>query len=772
MELRRVDEAVFEVTDGDCLLTPGQQVTCKMHCVETNTIQKALGQFWDARWLNHQNIPTEAWHRILGFGKAFLPSRPLRYEPLSMTSWDAANSRYTDLSARGPDGFHPRDLQNMARPFKEQLLDMICKVESGASGWPAQLLTGFTACLAKTSTAETVAQFRPLVIYSAIYRSWSTARVRPLLAHIAALAGDTQFGFLPERESFEISFLIQALVEVTTMADGDLCGLVTDIQKAFENVPRYPVLALAEHIGTPTEVLKAWGQFLHTMERRFHVRGEIGEAHVSTAGVPEGCAMSCFAMAIIDLCFHSYFKVFAPEVLPISFVDNLGLMVEQVAHLLKGTIILEEFLSLWRLELDSKKSWSWSTKTSDRAALSALEFEVRTHAGDLGAQHSYTGSRHIELQSKRIASLEQMWPLLRRLNVDQATKGHVLMAAFWPRAFHGIGICLLGPGHVDKLRTQAVKALGHGRAGASPHVRMLIGKALRSDPGYYQLTRVVLDFRRIAEKQERVLDLWHQHWSMFTGKGKVGPFMKLLEVFEQIGWHVVEPPYIRTSAGITFDFLQAPVEAILDWLEEAWTTMVSHKLRKRRDFEGVQCIDRKILCRAQSGLTSIQLAQVASLQEGAFLTGKQQSKFDGFQSGSCRWCDVEDTIDHRATVCPALAEARSGHEDILACWGSLPISQRHRLLPERFPKWEDWIRELGSIEQPEFVFQQCDLDQETWTDIFTDASCLVPDMPEASIVAWACVSATHSMCITSGPLSGPIQNIDRGELMAMLAALT
>ena len=230
--------------------------------------------------------------------------------------------------------------------------------------------------------AETVGQFRPLVIFSAIYRSWSTARARPLLKFLASIADDTQFGFLPGRESLEISFLLQGLIELMTLTEGQMTGLVTDIQKAFECIPRHPMLELALHIGAPEPILNAWSSFLGNMERRFQVRGEISEAHISNAGVPEGCAMSCFAMGIVDLCYHYYSKHFAPEVVPLTFVDNIGVLAEQANQLLHGTLVLQEFLSLWKLDMDAKKSWTWCTNRADMSKLHTLGYDVRTEAGD------------------------------------------------------------------------------------------------------------------------------------------------------------------------------------------------------------------------------------------------------------------------------------------------------------------------------------------------------------------------------------------------------
>lgn len=52
--------------------------------------------------------------------------------------------------------------------------------------------------------------------------------------------------------------------------------------------------------------------------------------------------------------------------------------------------------------MDLRKSWTWPTRTSDREALGVLG--VKTSAGDLGAQHSYSGARRIGVQRERLSS--------------------------------------------------------------------------------------------------------------------------------------------------------------------------------------------------------------------------------------------------------------------------------------------------------------------------------------------------------------------------------
>ena len=213
IQLERKEADVYRVIDADCLLVAGQST-----------------------------VSESDWGRILAFGRAFLPRSRLEYKPLDVHGWHDINTRYTDRAARGPDGFHGRDLQVAPKGLQMPLLELLTAIEEQQIDWPDQLLAGFVACLAKTATAAEAAHYRPIIIFSTIYRSWSTARARPLLAHLATLATDTQLGFLPGKEALQISFMIQGLVELCVSAGSALQGLVTDIQKAFENIPRLPMM--------------------------------------------------------------------------------------------------------------------------------------------------------------------------------------------------------------------------------------------------------------------------------------------------------------------------------------------------------------------------------------------------------------------------------------------------------------------------------------------------------------------------------------------------
>ena len=93
---------------------------------------------------------------------------------------------------------------------------------------------------------------------------------------------------------------------------------------------------------------------------------------------------------------------------------------------------------------------------------------------------------------------------------------------------------------------------------------------------------------------------------------------------------------------------------------------MSRQVGRRKDFRGLVCLNRQVLLRASAKLDPLARAQIAALHEGAFMTAKQQSKFDTFQSGNCLHCGQPDDLDHRILHCPALAQAREGHDEALA----------------------------------------------------------------------------------------------------------
>eukprot|EP00435_Cladocopium_sp_Y103_P046384 s1371_g13.t1 len=192
----------------------------------------------------------------------------------------------------------------MPLAHKDALVHILNQCESD-SNWPEVWTKGFVHSLAKRPGASKVNEFRPVIIYSTVYRSWGSLQAHRFLRFLATLVDETQLGFMPEKEVAEIWVLLQGLIERSVQDKECLVGFVTDLRKAFESLPREPIFEIARHLGLPHAPLQLWEAFLAATERMFLVGGEISEAVTSNYGFPEGCSLSCVAMSIAGLTLHT-----------------------------------------------------------------------------------------------------------------------------------------------------------------------------------------------------------------------------------------------------------------------------------------------------------------------------------------------------------------------------------------------------------------------------------------------------------------------------------
>ena len=213
--------------------------------------------------------------------------------------------------------------------------------------------------------------FRPVIIYSMLYRSWGSMRSKEFLKVIAYVASQRQFGFMPSSDASEMWLMIQAQVECAVQTNIGIQGFVTDLQKAFENIPRLPIYELVVHMGMDIQIANLWFDFLAKTQRMFLVKGEVGQPVKSNRGLPEGDALSCLGMSIIDLTFHAYMEQFAPQVRELSFVDNLEILSRSIHDLQSAIVCVQTWIQMWEIPLDEGKSYTWTSNKSQRSELSS-----------------------------------------------------------------------------------------------------------------------------------------------------------------------------------------------------------------------------------------------------------------------------------------------------------------------------------------------------------------------------------------------------------------
>ena len=310
----------------------------------------------------------------------------------------------------------------MPRPKIEELLSLLHSIEAGSSEWPEQLLLGFVIALAKPNKQQDVQGFRLICLFSAIYHTWASI-----------LDPDTK-GFLPARSALDLWTTTQCEVELCLQGGGTSTGSCSDISKAFNNLPRSPLLQTGTHMGCPAQILGPWNQFLSGVRRRFVVRDALSAEIFSNSGFPEGDPLSPVAMLIANGIYHAYMKVSVGSIRALSYADNYSGILA-VIHGLNAALACTEMMGL---ELDQAKSYVWSTSAEHRARLQALDFTVLDHACELGGFLRFgKGTRNAELV-KRCQALAPLWQTLTRSRSPLPLKLRVIPGKMWARCRHGM----------------------------------------------------------------------------------------------------------------------------------------------------------------------------------------------------------------------------------------------------------------------------------------------------------------------------------------------
>ena len=708
------------------------------------------------------------WQRVVGFVKLFVPKHDFQLPALDIDAWKSSVAKFKPKAARGLDGFSKEDLQWMPNSFMQPLIDMMNCLEAGRCDWPQQLLCGAVIGLAKHNGAYAAGHFRPITLFSMIFRAWSKLRTKQLIRQMATCMPTEALGFLPDREAPQIWLQLQGTIELMLQHRKPLCGLSTDLQKAFNHIGRDQVWMLASQVGLPNNLLRPWKAFLTNFERRFDINGCFGEAIRSNSGYPEGDPLSIVAMLLVDWCYHIYTTQYAPRVQNYSFVDNLTLVATSAAPVLQAFFALKTIMQLFGLSTDDDKTFVWGLDRQTRDGLATLGFPCVQDANELRGSMTYGAAVRNRLLKQRGRRLQAKWDRLRRSQAPLPQKVSVLPKIFWPAAMHGISACLVADTYAMELRRAAVKALRISGAGSNPQLRLSLQDDMLADPGFYQIQTGILQFRRMLAKCPDLIFMWKIWHAHYDGKLHPGPFSQLQHSFESLGWGIVEPPFVMNHEQHCHNLQQIDRRALLGLLQDGWLQNVAAKVNHdtMKDFNG---LDPYLTLHNAARLQPIDRARLSALQSGAFVTALEHSRYDDEKCAICIHCRLPDDRTHWLT-CPRFANLR----DSIPNWSvdnlELPLCTLHHLLVPRQVQMVDWRETLFQIPDATFSFSLKPPTKRA-QHVFTDGSCIGHRHPILQLASWGVVSATEKDCIASGHLSGLTQSIDRAELTAAICAL-
>eukprot|EP00435_Cladocopium_sp_Y103_P014969 s2954_g3.t1 len=745
---------------GDCL-------DLHHHTVTIDQVHQNLIDFWSPKWNCEALQSAETWSRMTSFVQAYMPKLPLSLPPLTIDAWRKALRRFKPTAARGADGWARLDLINMSTFHTNQLLLLLTAIEQQQVSWPAQLLEGLVIALAKCESAHRPNEYRPIALLSIVYRNWASLRSRQLLRQLEQYIHADTHGFLPSREPAQTWLHLQSAIETSLQSAQPLAGIGTDIVKAFNCIQRDPLWHLATAIGVPAALLWPWKEFVSKSTRRFMVCNQVSEAVLSTQGFAEGCPLSVLAMALVDWSYQMYQAQYAPQVRHLSFVDNISMLARQAELVAWAFFTLRTFLSMWGLTLDLAKTYAWGTTTSIRRQLAQLGLRIVEDFSELGGALSFTAAHRVRNFVQRSESLHEKWPRLRRSKAPTSQQLQALPMVFWSKALHGTLSCVAAERHVHKLRTQAVKFLGLQLAGSNPVLRLSLAQPTTADPGFYQLKTALTDFQRLCQKSPDILQFWRIYMSRFDGSASDGPFFKLITLLSDVGWRVLEPPWLQDHDGFSFDLLTMPKRALHLLLYDAWMQHIATRTQ-HKTMTGLNGLDPELTLLDHHTLDAIDLARVRALQTGAFISSWQHAKYDKTKQPICQLCLQPDT-QKPWLRCPRFAAQRTECGDSLHWLDDAPSCLQLHLLAPRSP-YAQSLKQFLEIPDVSRVFLSTPRTGQL-NHVFTDGSFFKGLSKLTSRASWAVVNSSTGQPVSHGLVPGLLQTIGRAELWACLSAV-
>lgn len=169
-----------------------------------------------------------------------------------------------------------------------------------------------------------------------------------------------------------------AQCSITTLAGG-----VVDLEKAFNMLPRMPVLEFLRILGVPPPTLLAWSKALVALERRFTIHQCMGPPLKSSSGFAEGCSLSIASMLAANIVVHQYMLRRYPRVMLWTFVDNWEVTGPDATSILDAIEGLHACCHAMDMIIDDGKSYTWSVAGSQRRQLRDHEYQVCSAAKDL-----------------------------------------------------------------------------------------------------------------------------------------------------------------------------------------------------------------------------------------------------------------------------------------------------------------------------------------------------------------------------------------------------
>ena len=719
------------------------------YAYQPNEIFAEFSKYWSPMWLRetaNENLDDEAWSSFLQeMSQVTLPAFDIQVELDNPQRWVETIRNMKSGTAHGICGWRAEELKMLPFVAIEDMAKIFKKI--WPSGFPPSMLRARTVLLAKNSDPRGIEDGRPITILSVLVRMASKLVADQVLKQLSLWLPSGISGGLPNKGVKDLSLLQQFAIEKALHSSSTLGGFTLDLSKAFNRIPRKPLKFLFQAFGIPSEATDFWFANLEHLVRLPQCKGTLGPEIASSAGIPEGDAMSVLGMVILSSAY--YYRIKTPTVMPFAYADNWSWLSQDQKDMMITLQKVLNFAKALRLEIDFLKSWSWGSTKDFRQTCELLNLmfpdgtiaiPVKVSAKDLGYQIHYNKHMTLESIADRIKEGTRRCERLKWIPMSITQKAKIIQTSIWPAALHSADTQVVSPKHFRTLRRAATVAMvGDHKLSSSMLACSVFGKILQ-DPLLFTILQTLRAIRRMAATHMDFARDFFDFANSYAARTAIGPASAMGKYLKLIGWKLEDNGTITGPHGLSCNLFHNSTKEICGKLHAGWSYYV-HKSIDHRKGVSEKCFDCQLTSKVYQSFPPTEQMIIALNMIGGFQTGYTRQFWDKDSDGKCEFCDALDGRYHRMMECEAFHIIREKHKHVIEIlqneypeWVYLPIAQQHpdiqllRLTNEsrQLPEGQPISNIENQTDTPHFRF-------------WTDGACSNPTQTEARLSTWAVV---------------------------------
>lgn len=551
------------------------------------------------------------------------------------------------------------------------------------------------------------------------------------------------------------------------------CGLVIDLRKCFNLVPRKPSFEILSKAGISCEIICALKGMLDHLYRHIELGGGIGDKHLATCGIPEGCPFSIPIMACLTWFVTMCVQQQVEDVVTPCFADNWGVICNTVSDLQTSMLELEHCVHLLKMEIAPDKSWVWGTTPQIRRGLKQVQFcgiqpKLELNAVDMGCDMAYGQRLRKKTFKKRVAKAKGVLKRIQHKRLPKKFKQTMALTAGIGTTAYGSCIHFVSNDDWKRIRGPFAASINRCHGGANALLGLsCIGDI--SDPELLGAIRRCCFWRRFCKTFPHRQDAFLSKIAVEVHVGKVGPAISFRKTMKALGWTCIQDGDMIHDTGLAVNWFHCAKSWLVQMMRWAWSFHVCSLMKDRKGFD-VDSFDVIAFRRSYNGRDSFEQGILAAWASGKHTTNDILSKFNrSILTDKCPLCGERDNKYHRIFCCKEIKALRKQFSSAisfaktkLACWnfGILPLD-----IQPLFDK-SSYAISFPDLALPTFSVEIA--------RVFTDGSCFFGDNPMLAFGGAAAILVTNGYrykVVETSILPGIFHTAFRAEIYGVELAL-